>query len=67
MYPQSIQHALDKAHARVGDRIRVERNGHAYEGLLMPKTDMGDPETIILKLDSGYNVGIRLPDGAAIQ
>jgi glutamyl-tRNA(Gln) amidotransferase subunit D len=41
--------------AEAGDRVRVEREDTTYEGLLLPSSG---PETIVLKLDGGYNVGI---------
>ncbi|MCD6367856.1 MAG: Glu-tRNA(Gln) amidotransferase subunit GatD [Candidatus Aenigmarchaeota archaeon] len=44
----------------VGDRIEVIRNGKKYEGTLMPRIS-GNEDIIIIKLDNGYNVGIK-PD-----
>jgi glutamyl-tRNA(Gln) amidotransferase subunit D len=41
----------------VGDRVRVERGPLRVEGILLPSTT----GRIVVKLDSGYNVGI-LPD-----
>jgi len=38
-----------------GDRVRVERAGQTYEGVLLPSST---PEQLVLKLESGYNVGI---------
>jgi glutamyl-tRNA(Gln) amidotransferase subunit D len=38
-----------------GDRVRVERAGGSYEGVLLPSTT---PDTYVLKLDGGYNVGV---------
>ncbi len=41
----------------VGDRIHVEKGKETFEGILMPRA-AGDPDTIVIKLGSGYNVGI---------
>jgi glutamyl-tRNA(Gln) amidotransferase subunit D len=38
-----------------GDRVRVERDGEALEGVLLPSSDR---ETLVVKLESGYNVGV---------
>ncbi|MFB6228460.1 MAG: Glu-tRNA(Gln) amidotransferase subunit GatD [Halobacteriales archaeon] len=38
-----------------GDRVRVERAGGSYEGVLLPSST---PDHYVLKLDGGYNVGI---------
>ncbi len=41
--------------AELYDKVRVERKGVIYEGILMPS----QTESIVLKLKSGYNIGIR--------
>jgi glutamyl-tRNA(Gln) amidotransferase subunit D len=38
-----------------GDRVRVDRAEQTYEGVLLPSST---PENLVVKLDSGYNVGI---------
>ncbi len=40
----------------LGDRVSVERNGIAYEGVLMPSRRVGH---VVLKLNNGYNIGLR--------
>jgi glutamyl-tRNA(Gln) amidotransferase subunit D len=44
-----------------GDRVRVERGGTSYEGVLMPSTT---PDHLVVKLEGGYNVGIDRDDAA---
>jgi glutamyl-tRNA(Gln) amidotransferase subunit D len=39
-----------------GDRVRVERGGTTHEGVLLPSTS---PDHLVVKLDSGYNVGVE--------
>jgi glutamyl-tRNA(Gln) amidotransferase subunit D len=43
-----------------GDRLRVTKGSHTYTGILMPRSDLGDEDHIVLKLDSGYNIGIEV-------
>ncbi len=50
--------------AQVGDRIKITKEGEAYEGLMMPR--VGSENFVTLKLDNGYNVGIELK-GAKIE
>ena len=40
-----------------GDRIRVDRAGQTYEGVLLPSSDA---EQLVVKLDGGYNVGVEI-------
>jgi glutamyl-tRNA(Gln) amidotransferase subunit D len=44
-----------------GDRVRVERGADAYEGVLLPSST---PESVVLKLDGGYNVAVSRADAA---
>jgi glutamyl-tRNA(Gln) amidotransferase subunit D len=41
-----------------GDYIEVDAGDATYTGVLMPATQKSDNEHIVLKLDSGYNVGV---------
>ena len=42
-----------------GDRVRVDRADQTFEGVLLPSST---PDTLVVKLDSGYNVGIDRGD-----
>lgn len=64
-YSKQIQLALKKF--KVGDRISITKNGKNYEGLLMPRAELGDKESIVIKLDSGYNIGIRYGKGTKVE
>ncbi|TKX46648.1 Glu-tRNA(Gln) amidotransferase GatDE subunit D, partial [Halorubrum sp. ASP121] len=44
-----------------GDRVRVDRTGTTYEGVLLPSTTA---EELVVKLDGGYNVGIDRSDAS---
>jgi len=64
-YSKQIQTALKNI--KIGDRISVNKNTKSYEGLLMPKTELGDKDCIVIKLDSGYNIGIRYEKGVKVD
>ncbi|MDH5782407.1 MAG: Glu-tRNA(Gln) amidotransferase subunit GatD [Candidatus Bathyarchaeota archaeon] len=51
---------LKEAKAEIGDIIRVIKNGETYEGILIPRSEYGDEKHIVIKLKSGYNIGIRI-------
>ena len=61
MYSKTLQEELNKKSIQVGDRIHVTSGGNDYIGLLMPRPDSGDQNILVLKLDNGYNSGIK-PD-----
>lgn len=55
MYSDDIQQELEQKDIEVGDRVEID--GHS--GRLMPKPESGDPEIFLLKLESGYNIGVK--------
>lgn len=57
-YSKEIQAALKKLKISAGQRVEITKNGERYEGILMPKS-AGDQNCLVIKLDSGYNIGIE--------
>ena len=55
MYSDQISELLAEEDIEVGDQVKI--NGR--EGRLMPKPSSGNPETAVLKLESGYNIGLK--------
>jgi len=66
-YSPSIQKVLEEIKVKIGDRISVTKGKNIYEGLLMPRSEMGDKSSIVIKLDSGYNIGIKYEKEVKIQ
>lgn len=66
-YSPRVQTVLKRIKADIGDRLEVVKTGTAYEGLLMPRTETGDSTSIVIKLDNGYNMGIRYGKGVKVK
>ncbi len=45
--------------AKVWSLVTVHTSRGNFEGLILPRSETADAEHIVLKLDTGYNVGIR--------
>ncbi len=58
---------LRKAGARIGDRIRIVRDGDVFEGILMPRYAAFEKPIIVVKLDNGYNIGVRVNSSTVIE
>lgn len=58
---------LKKAGAEIGDIICITKNGETYEGILIPRSEYGDEKHIIIKLKSGYNVGVSITPATQIE
>ncbi|HEV8594685.1 MAG TPA: Glu-tRNA(Gln) amidotransferase subunit GatD, partial [Thermoplasmata archaeon] len=57
-YPPPVKALLTAAGAGEGDRVQVVAAGRTHEGIVMPHTEFGGADILVLKLDNGYNVGI---------
>ena len=44
--------------AKPGERVKIETKTNVHEGVLMPRPNIFFGNAVILKLDSGYNIGI---------
>ena len=59
---------LSRSKIQVGDTISVTKDGEEFTGVLMPRSQVGsDAAHIIIKIDSGYNIGIRLNQDSIIR
>jgi glutamyl-tRNA(Gln) amidotransferase subunit D len=59
-YTGRILQLLKNANVKVGDQIRILKNKTAYDGILIPRSEIGDDKHIVIKMRSGYNIGIKL-------
>jgi glutamyl-tRNA(Gln) amidotransferase subunit D len=66
-YKGAALEALKKADCDVGDIIRVISKGKIYEGILIPRSELGEGTVIIVKMKSGYNIGIRITADVKIE
>jgi glutamyl-tRNA(Gln) amidotransferase subunit D len=66
-YKGAALEALKKADCDVGDIIRVVSKGKTYEGILIPRSELGEGTVVIVKMKSGYNIGIRITADVKIE
>lgn len=53
--------------AEIGDIIRIIKGKESWEGILIPRSESGDEYHIVLKMKSGYNVGVRIDSQSKIE
>lgn len=58
MYSKRISELLSSIKAGLGDSVELTSNGTKIEGEVMPSTESNNPNILIIKMKSGYNVGI---------
>ena len=59
-YSDSLSKLLGDLGATEGSRLSVVNGDRTYVGTLMPHHEFSAPDILILKMKSGYNVGIRI-------
>ncbi len=67
-YRGIVLEKLADAGAHPSDTIRVVCGDREYVGVLMPRAQVGtDPSHLVIKLESGYNVGVKLDSESLIE
>ncbi len=66
-YSAELSKRLESLGVSEGYKLSVEKDGKKYIGMLMPHHEFSASDVIVLKMKSGYNVGIRIDDGTNIE
>jgi len=66
-YRGQLKEALAAAGVDIGDKLEVVVNNQQYRGSLMPRVETFDDWHLILKMVSGYNVGLAYSDDMVIN
>lgn len=66
-YRGHILKLLQSTGAEIGDVIRVTKDGVSWEGILIPRSEIGDKYHVVIKMKSGYNVGVRIDHSATVE
>ncbi|MBR9707356.1 MAG: Glu-tRNA(Gln) amidotransferase subunit GatD [Candidatus Diapherotrites archaeon] len=45
---------------KTGERVKIVKNGTNYEGTVLPTSQYESKSYLVLKLDNGYNIGIKV-------
>ncbi len=59
-YRGKAKEFLESQNISIGDIISIKKEGTEYRGMLLDRAGDADELHIVLKMDSGYNVGISL-------
>ena len=58
-YRNPCKDVLIKFAAKVWDMVDIETNKGAFSGLILPRSTTEDPYHIVIKMSSGYNIGLH--------
>ncbi|MBC8463147.1 Glu-tRNA(Gln) amidotransferase subunit GatD, partial [Candidatus Bathyarchaeota archaeon] len=57
-YRGKLRTALETAGVEIGDKLEISVNNQQYRGSLMPRVETYDEHHLIIKMVSGYNIGL---------
>jgi hypothetical protein len=66
-YEGAVRAILDGAGADVGDYVEITRESDSFKGIVMPHVQFSGEGILTLKLDNGYNIGIRIDERCQVQ
>lgn len=66
-YKGEVLQALKKAGAGIGDILRIVKDDQTFEGILIPRSEYGNEEHVVIKMRSGYNIGIQITPSTRIE
>jgi glutamyl-tRNA(Gln) amidotransferase subunit D len=64
-YKGSSGKFLDSIGISIGDIIKITKNGISYQGILLDRAEDPDDKHIVIKLESGYNIGVDVNEALA--
>jgi glutamyl-tRNA(Gln) amidotransferase subunit D len=59
-YHGTVFELLTKAKVSIGDLIQINKKNETYEGILLPRSEYSDVKHILIKMKSGYNIGVAI-------
>ncbi len=66
-YRGKLRTALETTGVEIGDKLEVSVNNQQYKGSLMPRVETYDEHHLIIKMVSGYNIGLAYGDAMKIK
>lgn len=66
-YSESLSKLLASVGANEGCKLSVKTKSCTHTGILMPHNDLSAPDILVLKLSSGYNIGVRIQSDSIIK
>jgi glutamyl-tRNA(Gln) amidotransferase subunit D len=67
MYSKELEELFVKQGISIGDKVKIRSQKGEFEGRLMPRPEIGDNSILVVKLDNGYNIGIKFSAGTTIE
>ena len=64
-YKENAKNYIENYGLGIGDKIKVNKQDISYTGILLDRPEDADDGYIVIKLSSGYNIGVAIEDTTA--
>ena len=66
-YKGLLRKRLEKEGVGIWSQVRVEKGDAVYEGVILPRSQHTSEGYLVLKVDTGYNIGVKITDETSIE
>ncbi len=67
MYNEEIRSLFANLGIKPGDAIEISTEKGSFEGMLMPRSEAGKDDIIVIKRKDGYNMGVKYSKGVKVK
>ena len=64
-YKENAENYMEKYGLGIGDKIKVNKQDISYTGILLDRPEDADDGYLVIKLSSGYNIGVAIENTTA--
>ena len=64
-YKENAKNYIENYGLGIGDKIKVNKHDISYTGILLDRPEDADDGYLVIKLSSGYNIGVAIEDTTA--
>ena len=64
-YKENAENYMEKYGLGIGDKIKVNKEDISYTGILLDRPEDADDGYLVIKLSSGYNIGVAIENTTA--
>lgn len=66
-YRGNLRKRLESEGVGVWSQVRVKKGGALYEGVILPRSQHTAEGYLVLKVDTGYNIGVKITEDTSIE
>ena len=64
-YKENAKNYMENYGLGIGDKIKVNKEDISYTGILLDRPEDADDGYLVIKLSSGYNIGVAIENTTA--